>query len=176
MPCKPRSQAVSSVTALRVRVSADDFEIVRTRRARKQAGKSMLGRSCSIVIPEQRSGRALHQDDMAANLSRNPDPLAALWTDDGVLLTPGNVSVIGTQTIREGAARMMTDHPAPPTTCCVRRLAYPGRGGSSSSRNACPSACLRVLPSNDRMTGTSVRSASRHRCFASSSAWVPLSG
>jgi uncharacterized protein (TIGR02246 family) len=45
----------------------------------------------------------LHQDDVAATLSQNPDQLAALWTDDGVLLTPGNAPVIGKQTIREGA-------------------------------------------------------------------------
>jgi uncharacterized protein (TIGR02246 family) len=46
----------------------------------------------------------LHQDDIAATLSQNPDRLAALWADDGVLLSQGDDPVIGKQTIREGAS------------------------------------------------------------------------
>jgi uncharacterized protein (TIGR02246 family) len=46
----------------------------------------------------------LHQDDIAATLSQNADQLAALWADDGVLLTQGNAPVIGKQTIRDGAS------------------------------------------------------------------------
>jgi uncharacterized protein (TIGR02246 family) len=46
----------------------------------------------------------LHQDDIAATLNQNADQLAALWADDGVLLSQGNAPVIGKQTIREGAS------------------------------------------------------------------------
>jgi uncharacterized protein (TIGR02246 family) len=46
----------------------------------------------------------LHQDDIAATLNQNPDQLAALWTNDGVLLSQGNAPVIGRETIRDGAS------------------------------------------------------------------------
>jgi uncharacterized protein (TIGR02246 family) len=46
----------------------------------------------------------LHQDDIAATLSQNPDQLAALWANDGVLLTQGDAPVIGKETIRAGAS------------------------------------------------------------------------
>lgn len=46
----------------------------------------------------------LHQDDIAATLNQNPDQLAALWADDGVLLSQGNAPVIGKETIRVGAS------------------------------------------------------------------------
>jgi uncharacterized protein (TIGR02246 family) len=45
----------------------------------------------------------LHQADISATMSQNPDQLAGLWADDGVLLTQGNAPVIGKQAIRAGA-------------------------------------------------------------------------
>jgi uncharacterized protein (TIGR02246 family) len=41
----------------------------------------------------------LHQQDNAATLSRDPKALADLWTDDGVLLEPGEQAKIGKQFI-----------------------------------------------------------------------------
>jgi len=68
---------------------------------------SMLACSSSSTSSNQAAMAGinkLHQDDIAATMSQNPDQLAALWVDDGVLLTPGSAPVVGKQTIREGAA------------------------------------------------------------------------
>jgi ketosteroid isomerase-like protein len=42
----------------------------------------------------------LHQDDVAATLTRDLEALAALWDDDGVLLQPGQCPIIGKTAFR----------------------------------------------------------------------------
>jgi uncharacterized protein (TIGR02246 family) len=43
----------------------------------------------------------LHQQDIAATLSRDPVALTDLWTDDAVRLGPGQPAEVGKQAIRE---------------------------------------------------------------------------
>jgi uncharacterized protein (TIGR02246 family) len=43
----------------------------------------------------------LHQDDVAATLTRDLDALTALWDQDGVLLQPGQPPIIGKTAFRE---------------------------------------------------------------------------
>ena len=43
----------------------------------------------------------LHQQDIAATLSRDPAALVHLWTDDAIRLSPGQPADIGKQAIRE---------------------------------------------------------------------------
>jgi uncharacterized protein (TIGR02246 family) len=43
----------------------------------------------------------LHQDDVAATLTRDLEGLTALWDDDGVLLQPGQSPIIGKTVFRE---------------------------------------------------------------------------
>jgi uncharacterized protein (TIGR02246 family) len=43
----------------------------------------------------------LHQDDIAATLTRDLEALTALWDDDGVLLQPGQCPIIGKTAFRE---------------------------------------------------------------------------
>jgi uncharacterized protein (TIGR02246 family) len=47
----------------------------------------------------------LHQQDIAATLSRDPVALTDLWTDDAVRLGPGQPAQIGKQAIRESNER-----------------------------------------------------------------------
>jgi ketosteroid isomerase-like protein len=47
----------------------------------------------------------LHQQDIAATLSRDPVALTDLWTDDAVRLGPGPPAQVGKQAIRESNER-----------------------------------------------------------------------
>src|SRR5262245_15151027 len=47
----------------------------------------------------------LHQQDIAATLSRDPAALTNLWTDDGVRLSTGRPAEVGKQAIRESIER-----------------------------------------------------------------------
>jgi ketosteroid isomerase-like protein len=47
----------------------------------------------------------LHQQDIAATLSRDPVALTDLWTDDAVRLGPGQPAEVGKQAIREANQR-----------------------------------------------------------------------
>jgi ketosteroid isomerase-like protein len=47
----------------------------------------------------------LHQQDIAATLSRDPVALTDLWTDDAIRLGPGQPAEVGKQAIRESNAR-----------------------------------------------------------------------
>ena len=47
----------------------------------------------------------LHQQDIAATLSRDPVALTDLWTDDAVRLSPGQPAEVGKQAIRESNER-----------------------------------------------------------------------
>src|SRR4029453_12092108 len=47
----------------------------------------------------------LHQQDIAATLSRDPVALTALWTDDAVRLGQGRPAEVGKQAIRESNER-----------------------------------------------------------------------
>lgn len=52
----------------------------------------------------------VHQQDIAATLSRDPVGLTELWTDDGVRLSPGQPAEVGKLAIKEGNERA-TAHP-----------------------------------------------------------------
>ena len=47
----------------------------------------------------------LHQQDIAATLSRDPVALTDLWTDDAVRMGPGQPAQVGKQAIRESNER-----------------------------------------------------------------------
>src|SRR5947208_15435516 len=47
----------------------------------------------------------LHQQDIAATLSRDPVALTDLWTDDAIRLGPGQPAEVGKQAIRESNER-----------------------------------------------------------------------
>ena len=47
----------------------------------------------------------LHQQDIAATLSRDPVALTDLWTEDAVRLSPGQPAEVGKQAIRESNER-----------------------------------------------------------------------
>ena len=47
----------------------------------------------------------LHQQDIAATLSRDPVALTNLWTDDAIRLVPGQPAEVGKQAIRESNER-----------------------------------------------------------------------
>lgn len=53
----------------------------------------------------------LHQQDIAATLSRDPRALADLWTDDGVLLEPGGQAKIGKQFISSEVEKAIAQQP-----------------------------------------------------------------
>jgi uncharacterized protein (TIGR02246 family) len=50
----------------------------------------------------------LHQQDIAATLSRDPVALTDLWTDDAIRLGPGQPAEVGKQAIRESNERWST--------------------------------------------------------------------
>ena len=54
---------------------------------------------------------ALHDRDVAATLSRNLDELCALFSDDGVLLAPGNPAIVGRAAFREFLSKTMSRTP-----------------------------------------------------------------
>ena len=54
----------------------------------------------------------LHQEDVAATLTRDPDALTALWDDDGVLLQPGQSPVIGKMAFREFLRQSLAKYPS----------------------------------------------------------------
>ena len=58
------------------------------------------GRDADLAAIER-----LHQQDIAATLSRDPVALTDLWTDDAVRLGPGQPAEVGKQAIRESNER-----------------------------------------------------------------------
>jgi uncharacterized protein (TIGR02246 family) len=58
------------------------------------------GRDADLAAIEK-----LHQQDIAATLSRDPVALKELWTDDAIRLGPGQPAEVGKQVIRESNAR-----------------------------------------------------------------------
>lgn len=61
---------------------------------------------------QARSGiEKLHQQDIAATLSRDSRALADLWTDDGVLLEPGGQARIGKQLIGAEVEKAIAKQP-----------------------------------------------------------------
>jgi len=61
-----------------------------------------LFETAPIVAPSVPTGiEKLHQDDVAATLTRDLDALTALWDEDGVLLQPGEPPVTGKTAFRE---------------------------------------------------------------------------
>src|SRR5207245_2478836 len=61
---------------------------------------SAAGRQADLAGIEK-----LHQQDIAATLSRDPVALTDLWTDDAVRLGPGQPAQVGKQAIRESNER-----------------------------------------------------------------------
>ena len=64
------------------------------------AGSDRGGRDADLAAIEK-----LHQQDIAATLSRDPVALTDLWTDDAVRLGPGPPAEVGKQAIRESNER-----------------------------------------------------------------------
>ena len=64
------------------------------------SGRSDRGREADLAAIEK-----LHQQDIAATLSRDPVALTDLWTDDAVRLGPGPPAQVGKQAIRESNER-----------------------------------------------------------------------
>ena len=58
------------------------------------------GRDADLAAIEK-----LHQQDVAATLSRDPVALTDLWTDDAIRLGPGQPAEVGKQAIRESNER-----------------------------------------------------------------------
>jgi uncharacterized protein (TIGR02246 family) len=54
----------------------------------------------------------LHQDDIAATLSRDAEGLTALWDDDGVLLQPGHPAIIGKAAFRDFVKQTLAKTPS----------------------------------------------------------------
>jgi len=65
-----------------------------------------LGVACTSSVPKDPAAAidALHQRDVAATLASDPDQLAALWTDNGVLLGDGEPAVVGATALRAAYA------------------------------------------------------------------------
>jgi ketosteroid isomerase-like protein len=61
------------------------------------------GRDADLAAIEK-----LHQQDIAATLSRDPVALTDLWTDDAIRLGPGQPAEVGKQAIRESNERWST--------------------------------------------------------------------
>ena len=64
------------------------------------AGSDRGGRDADLAAIEK-----LHQQDIAATLSRDPVALTDLWTDDAIRLGPGQPAEVGKQAIRESNER-----------------------------------------------------------------------
>ncbi len=81
---------------------------------------SLLG----AAIPEEGSAadraaiEKLHQQDIAAMLSRDPKALAELWDDDAVVMQPGSPAIVGKARISADNAKEFSEHPD------VRILSY----------------------------------------------------
>jgi len=58
------------------------------------------GRDADLAAIEK-----LHEEDIAATLSRDPVALTDLWTDDAIRLGPGQPAEVGKQAIRESNER-----------------------------------------------------------------------
>ena len=74
--------------------------------------ESVVQRPAALVGSDRRSQAAdraaiekLHQQDIAATLSRDPAALTELWTDDAIRLGPGQPPELGKQAIRDGNER-----------------------------------------------------------------------
>jgi len=61
---------------------------------------SQRGRAADLAAIEK-----VHQQDIAATLSRDPVALTDLWTDDAVRLAPGQPAEVGKQAIRASNER-----------------------------------------------------------------------
>lgn len=64
------------------------------------------------IDADRRGIEKLHQQDVQATLSGDPQALADLFTDDAVLLEPGSAAVIGKNAILAGNRKQKTEHPA----------------------------------------------------------------
>lgn len=72
-----------------------------------------VGQNPAASVGTDRQGRdadraaieKLHQQDIAATLSRDPVALTDLWTDDAIRLGPGQPAEVGKQAIRESNER-----------------------------------------------------------------------
>jgi len=74
------------------------------------AGQALQGRAVSAGNDKGRDAdlaaiEKLHQQDIAATLSRDPVALTDLWTDDAVRLSPGQPAEVGKRAIRESNER-----------------------------------------------------------------------
>jgi ketosteroid isomerase-like protein len=73
-------------------------------------GQVLHGQAASAASDRDRAANVaaiekLHQQDIAATLSRDPVALTDLWTDDAVRLSPGQPPEVGKQALRESNER-----------------------------------------------------------------------
>jgi uncharacterized protein (TIGR02246 family) len=65
--------------------------------------------AATMVFDDRAGIEKLHQQDIAATFSQDPNDLADLFTEDGILLEPGSRAIVGRQAIlaanQEGQAR-----------------------------------------------------------------------
>lgn len=54
----------------------------------------------------------LHQEDIQATLTQNPDQLTNLWTDDAVVMEEGEATVVGKQAIHADLLKSAARNPA----------------------------------------------------------------
>ncbi len=54
----------------------------------------------------------LHQEDIAATLSQDPNLLLDVWSDDGVRLEPGRPAVVGKKAIQADNEKGLAEHPS----------------------------------------------------------------
>lgn len=68
-------------------------------------------RAAAAPSSDMQAIQKLHQQDIEATLARDPQALADLFTDDGVLLEPGGPAVIGKPAILAGNKKDNLEHP-----------------------------------------------------------------
>ena len=68
-------------------------------------------RAAAAASSDMQAIHKLHQQDINATLARDPQALADLFTDDGVLLEPGAPPVIGKPAILAGNKKDSLEHP-----------------------------------------------------------------
>ena len=83
--------AVGALTAFAEQVVQKPTTVVGSNSSGPDADRAAIGR--------------LHQQDVAATLSRDPVGLTDLWTDDAIRLAPGQPAEIGKEAIRESNER-----------------------------------------------------------------------
>lgn len=75
-------------------------------------------RTAGASMSDEQGIQKLHQQDMDATLSSDPQALADLFTEDAVLLEPGSPAVIGKAAILAGNKKEQAEHPGVKIMSC----------------------------------------------------------